>query len=1021
MSERILRALMQLFAILARVDESEESLSAVKFESKEGRLLVEDYLRSELNTYLVDFYLRIFDNDLQTLHQSTFKKDGKRKRTSVNSVKILRICSQINKELTQSQKVLVLIRIIEFVYVNRNRSKQELDFLDTVADSFNIDKETYDRLTSFIENDLHVHADDANILYVTNHLLDFSESKSLALSNLDAEIRILRISSINSLIFKYLGSDQLLLNGQVIPNQRVQVFSNGASLKTAKSNQLYYSDVISYFLNNQAAQKIEFNASNLSYRFPNDNMGLHLLDFHTESGKLIGIMGGSGSGKSTLINILNGNIKPTTGEIEINGTNLYSDSEKLEGIIGYISQDDVLLEELTVYQNLLFNAQLCFRDLDEISIHKKVLKILHDVGLHEIKNLKVGSVEEKVISGGQRKRLNIALELIREPAILFVDEPTSGLSSRDSENIMDLMKMLTLQGKLIFVVIHQPSSEIFKMFDRLLLLDKGGYPIYDGNPLDSIVYFKIHVNHVNCEVRECPECGNVNPEQIFNIIESKVVNEKGNLTNLRKTEPEEWFEKYKNEKVAIQSSDKTEELVGESKKPSKFKQFSVFFLRDAYSKVQNNQYLVVNFLEAPFLAIFLAFVLRYFGSEGKNQQDVYSFYHNDNVPQYIFISVIVALFMGLTVSAEEIFRDRRILKRERFLNLSKSSYLLSKVAILFLISAIQTLTFTLVGNSIMEVKGLWLEYWFILFTVSCFANLLGLIISSAFNSVKVIYIVVPLLIIPQLLFSGIMVKFDKLHPAVASQKSVPWIGNIMASRWAFEALAVEQLRSNPINDLLFEYKIEKSESAWKRDYWIPEMLEQLSTLEKENSSSKAYQNAREILINEIQKEESKWTNFACEDCVSGLEKEGNYLNIKLFISKLRLQYIKEYERSVNHIDNVIAKIGEEEFNQLQNDYINEDLRNLVTNRSEMNKLIVYKGELIQKVDQVFQDSKMNGFWNVQLYTPFKYFLGFRIATYWANLIVLWSICAFVYLALYFDWLNKILKSFKFLRRKKTTL
>jgi ABC transport system ATP-binding/permease protein len=314
MSVRILRALMQLFAILARVDESEESLSAVKFESKEGRLLVEDYLRSELNTYLVDFYLRIFDNDLQTLHQSTFKKDGKRKRTSVNSVKILRICSQINKELTQPQKVLVLIRIIEFVNVNRNRSKQELDFLDTVADSFNIDKETYHRLTSFIENDISTHADDPAILYVSNQLLEFSESKSLILNNLDKEIRILRISSINSLFFRYLGADQLLLNGQVIPNQRLQVFSNSASLKTSKSNQLYYSDVISYFLDNHAAQKIEFKVSNVSYRFPNGNVGLHLLDFHTESGKLIGIMGGSGSGKSSLINVLNGNSKPTLAQ-----------------------------------------------------------------------------------------------------------------------------------------------------------------------------------------------------------------------------------------------------------------------------------------------------------------------------------------------------------------------------------------------------------------------------------------------------------------------------------------------------------------------------------------------------------------------------------------------------------------------------------------------------------------------------------------------------------------------------------
>ena len=120
---------------------------------------------------------------------------------------------------------------------------------------------------------------------------------------------------------------------------------------------------------------------------------------------------------------------------------------------------------------------------------------------------------------------------------MFVDEPTSGLSSRDSENIMDLLKILALKGKLIFVVIHQPSSDIFKMFDKLIILDVGGYPIYNGNPIDAVIYFKKLVNHVNADQSECGTCGNVNPEQIFNIIDMKVVDEYGNITPNRKISP----------------------------------------------------------------------------------------------------------------------------------------------------------------------------------------------------------------------------------------------------------------------------------------------------------------------------------------------------------------------------------------------------------------------------------------------------------------------------------------------------
>src|SRR5690606_12623477 len=142
-------------------------------------------------------------------------------------------------------------------------------------------------------------------------------------------------------------------------------------------------------------------------------------------------------------------------------------------------------------------------------------------------------------------RLNIGLELLREPAVLFCDEPTSGLSSRDSENIIDLLKELSLKGKLVFAVIHQPSSDIFKMFDKLLILDNGGYQIYYGNPVDAIIYFKRCINMVNSEEGECHQCGNVNPEQIFNIIETRVINEYGHFTNERKMSPEQWYELFR--------------------------------------------------------------------------------------------------------------------------------------------------------------------------------------------------------------------------------------------------------------------------------------------------------------------------------------------------------------------------------------------------------------------------------------------------------------------------------------------
>ena len=217
--------------------------------------------------------------------------------------------------------------------------------------------------------------------------------------------------------------------------------------------------------------------------------------------------------------------------------------------------------------------------------------------------------------------------------------------------------------------------------------------------------------------------------------------------------------------------------------------------RDVKSKLTNTQYLMINFLEAPVLAFILAYLVRFFNTDVDTNKG-YVFGENENIPAYMFMSVVVALFIGLTVSAEEIIRDRKIRKRESFLNLSKGSYLWSKILIMFALSAVQTLTFVIVGNSVLGIKGMYTDYWMVLFTTSCFANILGLNISSAFNSAVTIYILIPFLIIPQLLLAGVVVKFDKLNPTLASQGSVPISGEVMASRWAFEALAVNQFKEN---------------------------------------------------------------------------------------------------------------------------------------------------------------------------------------------------------------------------------
>ncbi|HRG78230.1 MAG TPA: ABC transporter permease, partial [Cyclobacteriaceae bacterium] len=685
-------------------------------------------------------------------------------------------------------------------------------------------------------------------------------------------------------------------------------------------------------------------------------------------------------------------------------------------------QDDLLIEDLTVYQNLYFAAKLCFSHLNEKEIDDLVLKTLSDLGLTETKELTVGSPLRKTISGGQRKRLNIGLELLREPAVLFVDEPTSGLSSRDSENIIDLLKELSLKGKLVFAVIHQPSSDIFKMFDKLVILDTGGYQIYYGNPVDAITYFKKNINLINSDEGECITCGNVNPEQIFNIIETKVINEFGNFTDERKFSPEQWNQQYK-EKIKIASVNTSNQVPHSTLRiPSWLKQIKLFALRDLLAKLSNTQYLLINLLEAPLLAFMLAFIVRYY-----NTDDAYNigyvFSKNLNMPAYLFMSVIVALFMGLTVSAEEIIRDRKILKREKFLHLSHSSYLLSKIGILFMISAIQTALFVAVGNSMLEIKGMFFIYWAILFTTSCFANLLGLNISSAFNSAVTIYILIPILLIPQLILSGVVVKFDKLNPVVGNTATVPFVGDIMASRWAFEASMVAQYKDNEFEKQFYEDDKVMADADYKKIYFIPALETRLDFVNL-NIKNPAPEIRKEVEsdLNLLKREISEELEFVgktdfvhINDFTLERYDSSVYQEASFFLSALKKFYINRYNKADAEKDKKINELTssaekEKDFEVYRNSYQNEAITEFVKNTAESNRIIEKDGKLIQKIFPIYKnpDPEHMVDFDAQFYMPSKHFLNKNIDTLYFNLGVIWTMTILMAIALYYELLGKMI-------------
>ena len=1031
MGESILNALMHLFAIVANA--KEEGVS------HKGKNIVDNFLKRYVSAEDELEYLNLFQNYYEFYHREMEYQSSLHGR-AVNIISLseaANVCIRIRPELIQEERIIVLLRLLEFIYEDNIVSEGEFEFISIVAENFNIKRNEFLNAIAFIIGDDFIDDyDKSKFLIMDNQITEWSENlswfmkkeqkkdinktKHLYCENLYGKLIILYFQSANLIVFRYLGELNLYVEGNKVISGQSYRLKHGSIIKGPNIKSIYYSDLASIFLKEENQENIVFTVKNAIFRFRNSNNGIHNFNISEKSGQLIGIMGGSGVGKSTLLNVLNGNLPLNSGEIHINDFDIHRNKSAIQGLIGFVPQDDLLMEELTVLQNLYYNAKLCFKEFSEQQILKTVNNLLHDLALYEARDLKVGNPLNKFISGGQRKRLNIGLELMREPSILLVDEPTSGLSSTDSEMIMNLLKQQTLKGKLVIANIHQPSSEIFKMFDKLWIMDRGGYPIYTGNPIDAIVYFKTQNSQVNASESECVRCGNVNPEQILQIVETRKIDEHGKPTRERRTSPKQWNDKYrKNIEVEIEPTKADNRLPKSNFKiPGKVKQFSIFWIRNVLSKLTNKQYLIINLFEAPLLAFILGFFTKYtsYGS--------YVFGDNKNYPVFLFMAVVVSMFIGLSVSAEEIIRDKKILQREQFLNLSRNAYLFSKIMFLFLLSAIQTITFVLLGNYVLEIQGMTLSFWLILFSTSCFSNMIGLNISSGLNSVITIYILIPLILVPQLLLGGAMIKFDDLHGGITDKVYVPVIGDLMTTRWAYEAMAVTQFKDNEFEKHFFDYEKGVSDAAFKSSFLIPKIESVLIDCERNIEFDQNHEETQDYFIllqNEISKlsEDAGFEDFPNLEKLNIkdfnleiLEQTRQYLDgIKLYFMGLSSEsgYKKDFQYS-----RLVDSLGRDGVYEFKQNYYNQALADLVLNRTEVNKMVEIDMQLIQKKDPIFMypDSKVG---RAHFYAPVKRLGNYYIDTYWFNLVVIWLGAVLLFLTLWADLLRKLVDFFESLK------
>ncbi|MEP7340901.1 MAG: FHA domain-containing protein [Acidobacteriota bacterium] len=512
--------------------------------------------------------------------------------------------------------------------------------------------------------------------------------------------------------------------------------------------------------------------------------------------ELVGLMGPSGAGKTTLMNVLNGYSRPSDGAVLCNGVSLYSGQAQFSGHIGYVPQDDIMHRDLTVGQALYYTARLRLpSDFRDEEIRQRIAQVLSQLGLEGTEDKLIGSPENKVISGGQRKRVNLAMELLTEPSILILDEPTSGLSSEDALVVMKLLRQLADTGKTIIIAIHQPNLAVFSLMDNLVVLSPDanvsgvGKMVYYGPAYPDAVYF-FNPNH---------------PGRTGGPLDKRPLPDEV-LEGLSKSSTAEWIKRYDaseykrqyvTERAGHQPANSQQLMPKVNRQPG-ILQWWTLVRRSFDIKLKDSWGTGILLAQAPIIALLIVLV---FGKQVSlnpapvSRDQAMDWYSTSNAMRItMFLMVIAALWFGCSNSAREIVSELAIYRRERMVNLKIPSYVASKFTVLGLLCIIQCAVLVGIVYVGCGLRGAVLPIFGILTLTSLVGAALGLTASAWARTVERAIALVPIILLPMIIMGGALYPKHKM--------TLPWMTQIVPSRWAYESLLLTEAESRahiPIN------------------------------------------------------------------------------------------------------------------------------------------------------------------------------------------------------------------------------
>lgn len=480
------------------------------------------------------------------------------------------------------------------------------------------------------------------------------------------------------------------------------------------------------------SKEIAVRTERITKRFNNNKIGLHESTLEIPSRAMLAIMGPSGCGKSTLLKALNGDSPASTGRVYICGLELNENYDYLKTQIGYVPQDDIVHRELTVEQSLKYAAKLRLTHASDETISQKINKVLRDLNIEHIRQNTIAK-----ISGGQRKRVSIAVELLTDPLILFLDEPTSPLDPQTIEEFLKSLRNLSEQGTTVVMVTHKPED--LHYMDSVIFMAEGGHFAYYGDTRQYLNYFGVS-----------------DTIKVY--------------TNLADKKAQKWIDRYKTENGNKGNTNSQPLPIKSTAKVNYFSQY--YWLTRRYFNIKLNDRLnsLIMVGQAPIIAALICLIF-------------------DEVSQAVpFLLTISAVWFGVNNAAREIVSELPIYKRERMFNQGIIPYLLSKITVLCTFATLQCILFTFMitvrfNGEDPSWNAPFYTFCWMLF-ISFISALMGLFLSAIMNTVEKVMTFVPIVLIPQIMLAGLIAKI--------TNKLVEFLSYFTISRWGTEGFSAIQ-------------------------------------------------------------------------------------------------------------------------------------------------------------------------------------------------------------------------------------